>query len=62
MHIESQVKNSTVAAVTGEEIKLPLGDHPVSLCCHSDSPGCLEIVKTARTIVEKFNATHFASL
>ena len=29
MHIESQVKNSTVAAVTGEKIKLQLGDHPI---------------------------------
>ncbi|OCL07974.1 LamB/YcsF [Glonium stellatum] len=61
MHIESLVENSAVTAVTGEEIELPLGGHPVSLCCHSDSPGCLEIVKTARAIVDKFNATHFPS-
>jgi lactam utilization protein B len=45
------VENATVTAVTGEELQLPLGDHEVSLCCHSDSPGAVEIVKAAREIV-----------
>ncbi|KAF2161509.1 hypothetical protein M409DRAFT_69830 [Zasmidium cellare ATCC 36951] len=54
-HVESQVISSSVTAVTGEEIQLPIGDHEVSMCCHSDSPGALEIVKAARQIVDKFN-------
>ncbi len=61
-HISSQVENSTVTAVTGEEVELPVGvrlvislvfrytdveqDHTVSLCCHSDSPGQYRLVKT----------------
>lgn len=59
-HIRSQVENSKVTAVTGEEVELPLGDHKISLCCHSDSPGCVEIVKAARAIVDEFNAKYFA--
>ncbi|PPJ59575.1 hypothetical protein CBER1_11136 [Cercospora berteroae] len=54
-HVSSQVENSSVTAVTGEEVQLPIGDHDVSLCCHSDSPGALEIVKAARQIVDDFN-------
>ena len=38
-----------------QEVDLPVGDHDVSLCCHSDSPGCIEIVTTARQIVDEFN-------
>ena len=30
-------------------------DYDVSLCCHSDSPGAVEIVTTAREIVDGFN-------
>jgi lactam utilization protein B len=40
-------------------LKLPIGDHKVSLCCHSDSPGAVEIVKAAREIVDQFNNSHF---
>jgi len=54
-HISSQVENSSVTAVTGEEIELPIGDYDVSLCCHSDSPGAVEIVTMAREIVDGFN-------
>jgi len=54
-HISSQVENSSVTAVTGEEIELPVGDYDVSLCCHSDSPGAVEIVTMAREIVDGFN-------
>lgn len=54
-HVESQVFSSSVTAVTGEEVQLPILDHDVSMCCHSDSPGALEIVKAARQIVDKFN-------
>lgn len=54
-HITSQVQNSSVKAVTGEEVELPIGDHEVSLCCHSDSPGAVQIVTAARQIVDEFN-------
>ena len=58
-HVTSQVENATVTAVTGEEVKLPIGDHQVSLCCHSDSPGAVEIVKAAREIVDQFNNRNY---
>ncbi|KAJ4336058.1 hypothetical protein N0V87_005638 [Didymella glomerata] len=58
-HIKSQVENGTVTAVTGEEVQLPIGDHQVSLCCHSDSPGAVEIVTAARQIVNQFNKKYF---
>lgn len=54
-HISSQVDNSSVTAVTGEEVELPIGDHDVSLCCHSDSPGAVQIVTAARQLVDEFN-------
>jgi len=57
--VKSQVENATVTAVTGEEVELPIGDHEVSLCCHSDSPGAVEIVKAAREIVDQFNSQNF---
>ncbi|KAL0259225.1 hypothetical protein SLS55_006730 [Diplodia seriata] len=58
-HVTEQVYEGAVTAVTGEKIDLPLGDHEVSLCCHSDSPGCVDIVKAARAIVDEFNAKTF---
>lgn len=59
-HIKAQVENSSVTAVTGEEIELPIGDHEVSLCCHSDSPGAVNIITTARKMVDEFNAKYHA--
>jgi hypothetical protein len=53
-HVLSQVENATVTAVTGEEVELPIGDHEVSLCCHSDSPGAVEIVKAARGTLQMY--------
>lgn len=47
-HISSQVESSSVTAVTGEEVALPVGDNDISLCCHSDSPGAVNIVTAAR--------------
>ncbi|KAF2202992.1 LamB/YcsF [Delitschia confertaspora ATCC 74209] len=61
-HVRSLVENASVIAVTGEEVQMQLGDYPVSLCCHSDSPGCVEITKTARQIVDEFNGKHFSEL
>jgi lactam utilization protein B len=57
--MRSQVENATVTAVSGEEVHLPLGNYEVSLCCHSDSPGAVEIVKAARQIVDEYNERHF---
>ena len=54
-HIISQLENSTVTSVTGENVDLPFKDHPVTLCCHSDSPSAVQIVSTARHIVDDFN-------
>ena len=54
-HIRAQLENSSVIAVTGEEIELPIAEHEVSLCCHSDSPSALEIVTAARRMVDDFN-------
>ncbi|KAL2351384.1 hypothetical protein BJ546DRAFT_995331 [Cryomyces antarcticus] len=59
-HIRSQVETSSVTAVNGENVELPIGDHQVSLCCHSDSPGAVEIVTAARAIVDEFNKKHFS--
>lgn len=55
------MNDGAVTAVTGEKVDLPLGEHEVSLCCHSDSPGCIEIVKVSRAIVDKFNTETFLS-
>lgn len=46
--------------MTGEIVQLPIGDHEVSMCCHSDSPGAVEIVKAAREIVDEFNKNNFS--
>ncbi|KAJ4367203.1 hypothetical protein N0V83_007733 [Neocucurbitaria cava] len=59
-HVRSQVENATVIAATGEVLQLPIGDYEVSLCCHSDSPGAVEIVKAAREIVDEFNSKNFS--
>lgn len=57
-HISTQLENSSVTAVTGEDIELPIGEHDVSLCCHSDSPGAVQIVTAARQMVDGFNSKH----
>lgn len=54
-HISSQIENSSVTAVNGQDIDLPIGDHGVSLCCHSDSPGAVQIVSAARQMVDEHN-------
>ncbi|KAK8169573.1 hypothetical protein IWX90DRAFT_485504 [Phyllosticta citrichinensis] len=58
-HIMEQVHQGTVTAVTGETVQLPLGGYQVSLCCHSDSPGCVDIVKQARGIIDAWNKEKF---
>lgn len=58
-HIRSQVESAQVEAVTGKTIDLPVGQHEVSLCCHSDSPGCVEILTAAREIIDEVNKKRF---
>lgn len=55
-HVRTQLERSSAIAVTGEEVALPVGEHIVSLCCHSDSPGAVAIVTAARKMVDEFNA------
>ncbi|OQO08145.1 hypothetical protein B0A48_06939 [Cryoendolithus antarcticus] len=57
-HILSQLEKSSVTAVTGEEVELPFEGREVTLCCHSDSPGAVDIVTAARGIVDGFNEKH----
>ncbi|MCJ1259576.1 hypothetical protein MMC24_007415 [Lignoscripta atroalba] len=57
-HVTQQLTTESVTAVDGSHVHLPVKDYPISLCCHSDSPGCLEIVKTTKAAVDKFNKEH----
>lgn len=54
-HVKQQVEASTVTAVTGETVVLPTKEYPVSVCCHSDSPGCVDIVTATREVVDAYN-------
>ncbi len=54
-HVKQQLETSSVTAVTGEVVSLPVKDYPISICCHSDSPGCIEIVAATRESVNEFN-------
>lgn len=57
-HVEQQITTESVTAVDGSIVQLPVKDYPISICCHSDSPGCIEIVKTTKAVVDKFNQQH----
>lgn len=57
-HVTQQLTTESVTATDGTTVHLPVKDYPLSLCCHSDSPGCVEIVKTARAVANKFNDEH----
>ncbi|EEA21437.1 hypothetical protein TMatcc_009154 [Talaromyces marneffei ATCC 18224] len=54
-HVAKQLQESKVVAITGEEVDLPVADYPITICCHSDSPGCVEIVTATREVVDAFN-------
>ncbi|KAL2000306.1 hypothetical protein VTN02DRAFT_3296 [Thermoascus thermophilus] len=56
-HVRQQLETQSVTAVDGSVVSLPLKDYPLSICCHSDSPGCVDIVKTTRRVVDEFNAS-----
>ena len=57
-HVAQQLNTESVTAVDGTTVHLPVKDYPISLCCHSDSPGCVEIIKTTKAVVDKFNKEH----
>ena len=57
-HVKQQIETQTVTAVDGSIVKLPVKDYPKTICCHSDSPGCLEIIRTTREVVNAFNQEH----
>jgi lactam utilization protein B len=58
-HVTSQLESKTVVAVDGQTVELPVKDYPITVCCHSDSPGCVGIIKTTREAVDKFNKEFF---
>ncbi|OJJ76744.1 hypothetical protein ASPBRDRAFT_665471 [Aspergillus brasiliensis CBS 101740] len=58
-HVTEQIETSSVTAVDGTAVELPIGSHPISLCCHSDVPGCVEVVEEARAVVDAFNRKYF---
>ena len=41
-HVTQQWETQSVTATDGSTVQLPVKDYPISVCCHSDSPGCLE--------------------
>ncbi|KAJ5777835.1 hypothetical protein N7520_001081 [Penicillium odoratum] len=54
-HVDGQLRKSQVIAISGERVTLDVGDSPITICCHSDSPGCVEIVKAVREVADHFN-------
>ena len=57
-HVTQQLTTESVTAVDGSNVQLPVKDYPISLCCHSDSPGCIDIIKTTKAVIDKFNTEH----
>lgn len=58
-HVRQQLEEQSVTAVDGTVVQLPLKNYPLSICCHSDSPGCVGIIQTARRVADEFNQKHF---
>jgi UPF0271 protein len=54
-HVRQQLEEQSVTSVEGTVVPLPMKDYSVSICCHSDSPGCVEIMKTTRKVADEFN-------
>ena len=46
-------------AIDGSVCELPVKDHPISICCHSDVPGYLDVVKETRSVIDEYNAKYF---
>ncbi|THX18517.1 LamB/YcsF [Aureobasidium pullulans] len=54
------VEKQKVPAIEGVEYYFPTGDNNLTLCAHSDTPGCVEVVKAMREIVDKHNAKYYS--
>ncbi len=54
-HVTQQLTTESVTAVDGTIVHLPVKDYPISVCCHSDSPGCVDIIRTTKGVIDKFN-------
>jgi len=57
-HVSQQLNSQTVTATDGSTVQLPVKEYPISICCHSDSPGCLGIIKTTKAVIDEFNREH----
>lgn len=57
-HVRQQIYESKVTSINGKVVDLPVKDYKTTICCHSDSPGCIDIVKAAREVVNEFNQAH----
>lgn len=57
--VTQQLETSSVAAIDGSTAQLPVGEYPISVCCHSDVPGCLGVITKTKEAVDAFNKTHF---
>lgn len=55
-HVAQQVESSSVTSVDGKVVEFDLKSHPITICCHSDSPASVDIVKATREVVDAFNA------
>lgn len=55
-HVAQQVESSSVTSVDGKVVEFDLKSHPITICCHSDSPASVDIVKATRAVVDAFNA------
>lgn len=55
-HVSQQVESGSVTSVDGKVVQFDLKDNPITICCHSDSPAAVEIVKATREVVDAFNA------
>ncbi|KAL2372744.1 hypothetical protein RJ035_000500 [Blastomyces gilchristii] len=50
-HVTQLIRTQSVTAVDGTGVAMPVGNYPVSICCHSDSPGCVEIIGKTREVI-----------
>lgn len=57
-HVSDQLNSQSVVATDGSTVQLPVKDYPISICCHSDSPGCMEIIRTTKEVIDQFNKEH----
>ena len=57
-HVNQQLNSQSATATDGSVVQLPVKDYPISICCHSDSPGCLEIIRTTKEVIDEFNKNH----